>query len=70
VEAMQEEIGQLKLSTEIAEDRCKVMIQDNGTGINKEALSYIFTPFYSGKENGLGIDSVTLSACFNQTMQT
>jgi two-component system sensor histidine kinase AtoS len=38
----------------IDEDKIKIAITDNGSGINKEQISKIFTPFYSTMKNGIG----------------
>ena len=42
--------------TASAETRiCRVEIRDNGSGIRQEDLGRIFTPFYSTKQNGVGL---------------
>ncbi|CAM5480253.1 histidine kinase OS=Afipia felis OX=1035 GN=fixL_3 PE=4 SV=1 [Afipia felis] len=39
----------------------EVTVKDNGTGINESARLHLFEPFFSTKENGLGLG---LSICF------
>ncbi len=37
------------------DDFCKILIKDNGCGINAEELDKIFYPFYSTKQKGTGL---------------
>jgi signal transduction histidine kinase len=55
VEAMKAENGVLKITTEIANNKCKVMIADNGEGMNEETVSKLFEPFFTNKDNGNGL---------------
>jgi two-component system NtrC family sensor kinase len=58
VEAMPEG-GTLRLKTEAINDSVKITIADSGVGIPEEALSHIFEPFYTSKDQtdgaGLGL---------------
>ena len=55
IEAMYEEKGELKLVTNENENNYVVSVQDNGCGISKEHLAFIFQPYFSHKPGGLGI---------------
>lgn len=55
IDAMSSENGVLKLSTKIIKGRYAVSIQDNGSGISKENLPLIFDPYFTNKQNGVGI---------------
>lgn len=55
IDAMGSENGLLKLSTEIIKGRCAVSIHDNGCGISKENLPLIFNPYFTNKQNGVGV---------------
>ena len=47
--------GLLSFSTEYLNDDIVINIRDNGIGIPKEKLKYIFNPFYTTKEEGTGL---------------
>jgi signal transduction histidine kinase len=55
VEAMEPGKGILQLRTESREDKCVVMITDNGPGIDPEAQSKLFEPYYTTKSKGTGL---------------
>lgn len=38
------------------DNKCKIMVKDNGRGIPSDVLPYIFHPFFSTKADGAGID--------------
>ncbi len=62
IDAMSSENGQLTLITKSANGRCIIEIKDNGIGISKENLKKIFKPFYTNKQNGMGLGlSTTLN---------
>ena len=54
LEAMPEE-GGLTINIFEQDRKCVIKISDTGKGISKEIYSSIFQPFYSTKENGMGL---------------
>lgn len=46
--------GIISISTKTEKKNLKIVIEDNGCGINQEDFSYIFTPFYTTKPPGQG----------------
>ena len=55
IDAMPSEKGELRLGTKLIKGKCAVSIQDNGTGISKENLPLIFDPYFTNKQNGVGV---------------
>jgi signal transduction histidine kinase len=55
VEAMPLENGQLKLVTKLVNGKCVVEIEDNGSGISRENMKKIFTPYFTSKPGGIGL---------------
>jgi signal transduction histidine kinase len=55
IDAMPAVKGKLKLVTKSINGRCVIEISDNGIGISKENLKDIFNPFFTTKENGIGL---------------
>ena len=55
VDAMGSENGELKLGIKLVKGRYAVSIQDNGSGISKENLPLIFNPYFTNKQNGIGV---------------
>ena len=47
--------GKIKIATEILKNQVKVTVQDNGRGIEKKNMEYIFNAGFSTKEHGLVI---------------
>jgi len=45
----------LAIKTEIAGKEFVLSIEDSGIGVSQENLSRIFEPFFSTKQNGLGL---------------
>lgn len=55
IEAMPEETGVLTIKTTFDNAYNKVIIADNGSGINEENLARLFEPYFTSKRNGLGL---------------
>jgi signal transduction histidine kinase len=55
IEAMPLQNGQLKLVTKLVNGKCVVEIEDNGSGISKENMKKIFTPYFTSKPGGMGL---------------
>lgn len=56
LEAMEgQDNGVLNLETGMESDRVKITIRDNGRGMNEEALSRIFEPYFTTKQKGNGL---------------
>ena len=55
IDAMPSEKGELRLGTKLIKGKCAVSIQDNGSGISKENLPLIFDPYFTSKQNGIGV---------------
>ncbi|MBC7893509.1 MAG: GHKL domain-containing protein, partial [Sphingobacteriaceae bacterium] len=55
IEAMEENRGVLSVRSDSSEGRCLVIIADNGTGIPKENLGRLFEPYFTSKNNGIGL---------------
>ncbi len=55
IEAMIEEKGELTVKIAADDGYHKVVITDNGSGINEENLAKLFEPYFTSKRNGLGL---------------
>ncbi len=55
IEAMEPDKGILKIETMHKNNRCVVIITDNGIGMTKAHLSKLFEPYFTTKENGTGL---------------
>ncbi|MEP6711049.1 MAG: ATP-binding protein [Ferruginibacter sp.] len=55
LEAMQHENGVLKITTENYGKKCRVIFEDNGSGMNEETIAKLFEPFFTCKEKGNGL---------------
>jgi signal transduction histidine kinase len=55
VEAMTWGKGKLKIFTKWINGKCVVEIQDNGSGISKENMKRIFSPYFTTKPGGIGL---------------
>jgi PAS domain S-box-containing protein len=55
VEAMEEEVGILKIVISTTEEEHFVEIIDNGSGISDENMSRLFEPYFTSKRNGMGL---------------
>lgn len=65
VEAMDEDVGLLRMGAYQVGDDVLVEIADNGKGIPPENLSRLFEPFYSGRPGGLGLGLTTTRNILN-----
>lgn len=62
IEAMEEDKGVLRITTKNQGDSIQVIFADNGSGISEEHMDKIFEPYFTGKNNGMGIGlSTTMS---------
>ncbi|HWB93667.1 MAG TPA: ATP-binding protein, partial [Puia sp.] len=55
LEAMEPGKGILQIKTGSANHKCFVIIKDNGAGIDEEALSKVFEPYFTSKPMGTGL---------------
>ena len=55
IEAMPEKGGLLKIKTNVIENVFEIIIEDNGKGVPKENLERLFEPYFTSKQNGLGL---------------
>ncbi len=47
--------GKLIVETKGEKDKCSIIISDNGIGMDKDALSRLFEPYFTSKPNGNGL---------------
>jgi len=55
IDAMPAENGELRFCTKIIRGRHAISIHDNGCGISKENLPFIFNPYFTNKPGGVGV---------------
>jgi PAS domain S-box-containing protein len=55
IEAMQDNVGQLGVFIKKKDAQYIVSIEDNGSGISDENLSHLFEPYFTSKQNGMGL---------------
>jgi len=55
IEAMTEDEGKLLISIKKKDHQYIVSIKDNGIGISDENLSRLFEPYFTSKQNGMGL---------------
>lgn len=55
IDAIGSKTGELKLGTKLIRGRLALSIQDNGSGISKENLPFIFNPYFTNKPGGVGV---------------
>ena len=55
IAAMSSKNGQLKLATRAETDEFVVEIEDNGHGISKKNMKSIFEPYFTTKQDGIGL---------------
>jgi two-component system, sporulation sensor kinase C len=62
IEAMQDNVGELKISTYNVGNQSYIKIKDNGVGISEENINRLFEPYFTSKPNGMGLGlTATLS---------
>ena len=59
IEAMEEDKGVLRITTRNLGDSFQVLFADNGSGITEENMDKIFEPYFTAKNNGMGIGLAT-----------
>src|SRR6185503_18927301 len=55
IDAIGSENGKLTIDTKLIRGRYAVSIRDNGCGISKENLPFIFNPYFTNKPGGVGV---------------
>jgi len=55
LEAMEPGKGVLQLKTTTSHNKCVITISDNGRGIDEDALSKVFEPYFTSKPAGTGL---------------
>ena len=55
IEAMQENTGELNISTYNLGNSLYIKIKDNGIGISEENINRLFEPYFTSKPNGMGL---------------
>lgn len=64
IDAVKENIGKIKITSQVVDRRCYIQFIDNGVGISKENITKIFDPFYTTKKIGEGT-GLGLSISYN-----
>ena len=59
IEAVEENKGIIKINTLCESKKCTITIEDNGCGISEENLAKIFEPYFTAKQNGMGLGLAT-----------
>ena len=55
IEAMEEEVGMLHITTKRAVDKLVLSVGDNGCGISPDHLNKLFDPYFTSKPGGIGL---------------
>jgi signal transduction histidine kinase len=55
IEAMTPGQGVLQVESELTQDLCRIIIRDNGKGMDTEMLSKVFDPYFTSKTKGNGL---------------
>ena len=58
VEAVEPENGRLEVSAAVKNNLASITITDNGPGISDEHMPYLFQPYFTKKEKGMGMGLV------------
>jgi PAS domain S-box-containing protein len=59
IEAMEKNMGTIKITTRSVNEHCVITIEDNGIGIHEEDMKKLFNPFFSRKTKGIGMGLTT-----------
>ena len=59
IEAVDNNKGSIQISCEKNNKLVRVMIKDNGCGISEENLNRLFEPYFTTKQNGMGLGMAT-----------
>ena len=55
IEAMEPDLGILKIETKAEGKNCFIVISDNGIGMDENSLNKLFEPYFTNKPNGNGL---------------
>lgn len=55
IEAVREDTGIIKITSNCSNNKCFISIEDNGYGIDAHHLTKIFEPYFTNKPNGMGL---------------
>ena len=55
IEAMQDKLKMLKITSHISDGRMEIQVSDTGKGIPKDKIKNIFDPFFTSKTRGPGV---------------
>ncbi|RYY62316.1 MAG: histidine kinase [Chitinophagaceae bacterium] len=55
IEAMEKGNAELQVASRLVGDRCLIEFRDNGIGLDDEALSRLFEPYFTSKQKGNGL---------------
>lgn len=59
IEAIEGENGELNVGLSVNSNSALITIQDNGKGLTPEEMNQLFDPFYTNKEQGMGLGLTT-----------
>jgi PAS domain S-box-containing protein len=48
-------LGTIRITTEVADGRCRISVADNGAGVPPEVIERVFEPFVTTKHRGTGL---------------
>jgi PAS domain S-box-containing protein len=59
IEAVETNIGLIRISGSCEDNKCFISIEDNGCGIATDHLAKVFEPYFTSKPNGMGLGLAT-----------
>jgi PAS domain S-box-containing protein len=65
IEAVEANAGEIRVDYKCIDNKCKISIGDNGSGIKDEHLHKIFDPYFTGKSTGVGLGLATTRSIIN-----